>query len=221
METPNYQDFQAGRESEADAALMVKFFHKEREDKSASAKEGRPIFKEVEYIEIRVPGKRDPQVCRPASDHDKQRFPRHYEMFKSRVEAPVEGTPLSEWPQMSRTMAEELSFLHIKTVEQLMAVSDTDISRVRGGLTMKQKAEAFLKYTDTTKLINEKEALEERLASQDEEIKRMQAQLSQLLAQQTPVEPAPVVVVAPDDIKEIETEAPAPRARARTKRTKA
>ena len=182
LSNPNPDDFTVGREAEADANLLVKFFHKEREDVDATRKEGRPMYREIEYMEIRIPGKRDAQVCRPATERDKQRFPRHYDMFKQRVAMPNEGTPLSEWPQISRSLAEELSFLQIKTVEQLVSASDTHLSRIHGGLGLKQRAEAFLKYADQTKLVAEKEALQTKLADQDAQMAAQAAQMAEMQA---------------------------------------
>jgi hypothetical protein len=182
MSTPNPDDFATGREAEADANLLVKFFIKQREDKDATQSEGRPIFKDTEYIEIRVPGKRDAQACRPATGRDKARFPRHYDAFKSRTEMPEEGTPLFEWPQISRSMVETLSFMQIKTVEQLVNAADNNLSAIHGGIALKQRAQEFLKYADQTKLIAEKEALTAQLASQDEQLKSQAAQLADMQA---------------------------------------
>ena len=199
LSNPNPDDFTVGREAEADANLLVKFFHKEREDAEATRKEGRPMYRETEYVEIRIPGKRDAQVCRPATERDKQRFPRHYDMFKQRVAMPSEGTPLSEWPQISRSLAEELSFLQIKTVEQLVSASDTNLSRIHGGLGLKQRAAAFLKYADQTKLVAEKEALQTKLADQDakmaeqaEQMAEMQAAIAKMAMSEGKPEKAPL-----------------------------
>jgi len=210
----NHNDFTQGREAEADAQLLVKFFMKEREDKLETQQQGRPIFKEREYVEIRVPGKRDALACRPATEDDKRRFPRHYQMFKDRVEPPQDGTPLAEWPQISRSMAEELAFLRVKTVEQFVNMSDGDAARIRGGMGLKEKAKAFLKYSDQTKLISEKQALEERLAKQDEEMAKMRSMLEQM--QPENAEPNPAVSPPP----EIEGEADAPPPR-KTRRRRA
>lgn len=179
---PNPDDFAVGREAEADKNLLVRFFIKEREDKAASQAQGRPIFRETEYVEIRVPGKRDAQACRPATERDKQRFPRHYDMFKRRVEVPAEGTPLSEWPQITRSTIEQLSFLHIKTVEQLANANDTDLGTMHGGISLKQRAAEFLKYADKTKLIAEKEALEAQMKEQQEALAEQTKQIAALQA---------------------------------------
>lgn len=170
----NPDDFTTGRESEMDAQLLVRFFMKPKQDNSATAEQGRPIFKDVEYCEIRVRGNRDPQACRPATYADKKRFPRHYEAFKQRVEMPEEGTPLAEWPQISRSQVEELSFVSIKTVEQLAEVSDTHISKVQGGYNLKQKATEWLSSVhDVTKLAK----TNREQAAQIEELKEQMAVL--------------------------------------------
>jgi|TARA_R110000851_G_scaffold22554_3_gene66669 hypothetical protein len=215
----NHNDFKSGQEAEADAQLLVKFFLREKEDKSASAEEGRPIFKELEYVEIRAPGKRDAMACRPATLQDKRRFPRHYGAFKDRVEMPTEGTPLAEWPQMSRSMAEELSFLKVKTVEQLVSMSDNDAGQIRGGLALKQKAAEFLKYSDKTKLIAERQGLQDRLAEQDAQI----AELKELILTSQSVKVAGNAKKAVASVEEpsaIDEDAPAPEPRGRRRQAK-
>jgi hypothetical protein len=161
----NPDHFKPTQASAMDDTLAVKFFHKPKQDMTASAKEGRPIFNEVEYIDIRVAGKAHSQACRPATFADKQRFPRHYEAFQKRVEMPEEGTPLTEWPQISRSQAEELTFMNIKTVEQLIACSDTNITKMFGGMNLRRQAEDWLSLADATKLAADKVELEARIAS--------------------------------------------------------
>lgn len=169
----NADDFTTARESEMDAQLLVRFFYKEKEDKAKTQAEGRPIFKDTEYIEIRVRGNRDPQACRPATHADKNRFPRHYEAFKKRVELPEEGTPLAEWPQISRSQIEELSFMSLKTVEQLAKAADTHIGKIRGGYTLKQRAVDWLSSSNTTALIANNEALKTQVKSLEEKVDRL------------------------------------------------
>lgn len=130
--------------NEQDKTLLVKFYIKERQDQKASQEAGRPIYKEVEYIDIKVPGQRD-GVARPATFHDKQRFAEHYQAFKSRTDQEVyEGTPLLEWPLISRSMALELAFFNVKTVEHLAAMSDANAQKFPGIQAIKQKAVDWL-----------------------------------------------------------------------------
>ena len=211
--TPNYEDFQTGRESEQDAQLLVKFFYKPKKDKAQTEAQGRPIYNEVEFCEIRVRGNRDPQACRPATYADKKRFPRHYEAFKARTEMPEEGTPLAEWPQISRSQIEELSFMQIKTVEQLSLAADTAICKLMGGYTLKQRATDWLKASNATALIANNEALKQQVKSLEEKVARLMHAMDSAgagaptLVATTLDEPLPVAEV------EEEEEAPKPSPR--------
>jgi hypothetical protein len=170
----NHNDFKDT--SDADKALLVKFFYKNVENKLESTAAGRPIFKEKTYIEIRLPGQRGVQACRPVTHADKMRFPKHFEAFEARMEPPTEGTPLTEWPQISRTQAEELSFLHIKTVEQLATVKDVNIQKFMGGYTLREKA---VKWLD----LNEKEVDNREKADMQTDIDELKAKLAALLGE--------------------------------------
>jgi hypothetical protein len=64
--------------------------------------------------------------------------------FEKRVEPPTEGMPLSEWPQITRTQAEELSFMNAKTVEQLASMKDSNLGAIMGGYALREKAQKWL-----------------------------------------------------------------------------
>ena len=175
MQTADYNHNDFSNTAEADKALMVKFFYKNVENKMESQAQGRPVFKEKTYIEIRIAGQRDAQACRPVTHSDKMRFPAHFEAFEKRMEPPTEGMPLAEWPQISRSQAEELSFLHIKTVEQLATVKDGNMQNFMGGYALREKAQKWLELNDAETVDREKEEMRAELA----EIK---AQMATLLA---------------------------------------
>lgn len=174
LPTPNPDDFQPSGHHNPDENLLVRFFHKQVQNKLESQAQGRPVFREKEYIEIRVPGQRDVQACRPATYQDKQRFPRHYEAFQKRVEPPSEGMPLTEWPKITRTLAEELSFLNVKTVEQLASMKDANLSRIMGGFGLREQAQKWLEA-------NGKSLEEEERARLNATIARLESQVAQLL----------------------------------------
>ena len=184
----DYTDFNGS--SKADENLPVKFFLKALLDKERTMTEGRPIYADAEYIDIRRPGQTHPMVCREATYADKKRFPKHYEAFKKRVEMPIEGTPLSEWPQLSTSQVKEFSHLNIKTVEQMIAMADSDAMRFHGGLNLKRKAAEWLEAADETKLIAEKQMLQDDVSS-------LQAQVAVLIA---------AAKTAPEEVTVSETE---------------
>ncbi len=184
MQTADFNHNDFTNTAEADKTLMVKFFYKNVQNKMETVKQGRAIFKEKTYIEIRVAGQRDALVCRPATYNDKQRFALHFDAFEKRVAPPTEGTPLMEWNSVSRSQAEELAFIHIKTVEQLSTVKDSNIRNFMGGYTLKEKAKKWLENNDSEANDREKEEMRE-------ELKLMLAQIAELLAAKSDEKPAP------------------------------
>ena len=216
-DTANYEDFKNSNASKMDDDLMVRFFYKEREDKVKTLAEGRPCFKEMEYVEIRVPGSRDAQACRPATFRDKQRFSRHYEAFQKRIEMPEEGTLLKEWPQVSRSQVEELSFINVKTVEQVASMSDTHANKFHGGISLKDRAQKWLESAGESKLIAEKEALQARLNDMESKMAQMQEYMAQ---QNTAMVPAPEPIESPDEPLPAKTTPDRPRRASRVNRKK-
>jgi len=174
--------FESSKQSEEDKKLLVKFFLKPRPDRKATLEQGRPVFRDVVHVDIKIPGSRNTGICRPATPKDKLRFADHYNAFTERTEAPGEGTPLTEWPLITRSRCEEYAFIHIKTVEQLAGVSDTHIGKFMGGLAMKQKAIDWLEVAeDEAPMLK----LKAEIAERDERILKLEKQMEQILANQT------------------------------------
>ena len=189
--------FEAGFQNEADKSLLVKFFYKPRQDVVESEKEGRPVFKEVLYVSIDAAGNRLGGVCRPASQQDINRFPLHYQAFMNRTSTDgVIGTLLSEWPKITRSQAEELAFLKIKTVEQLAEVSDGNGSQIMNFHALKTAAKNWLV---TAKDQNASAKLKEELDQIRSVNAALVARLEALEGQGnvTPIEQAVKTVVKP------------------------
>jgi len=182
----DHNDFNTGQQSKADESLLVKFYIKSVKDNDASSQEGRPIFKEREYIEITIPGSRD-LVTRPARVEDKERFPRHYEAFQQRIEMPVEGTPLVEWPAINRSFADELAFLNIKTVEQLADLNDNSMNFM-GAQNWKAKAKDWLEATKDDGVLSQ---LRDELELRDVTISTQADQIADLVSRLDELEAAP------------------------------
>ena len=182
MQTADFdvESFEAKAQSEEDKKLLVKFFVKPRPDQAETVKQGRPIFKDVEYIDIRIPGDRTGGVSRPASHADKQRFHPHYDAFKQRTEVPLEGTPLIEWPLITRSLAEELAFHNVKTVEHLSIMSDTHSGKFMGLNSLKAKAVKWLEQAGEEAKVHE---LQEQLLERDERIALQGSQIDLLQKQ--------------------------------------
>ena len=169
----NHEDF--SNTSEADKNLMVKFFVKSVQNVMESGKQGRPVFKEKVYIEIRIAGQRDAQACRPVTHADKQRFPEHWKAYNDRTAPPTEGSPLAEWAMISRSQVNELAFSNVKTVEQLASISDTNLQSIMGGNILREKAIKWL-ATEDVEVVERERA---KLAAEVAELRAMVAKLSE------------------------------------------
>jgi hypothetical protein len=144
-----------------DETLLVRFYLKPWQNQAKSKLEGRPIFEELEHIEIRVPGNKSNIIMRPATDRDKNRFPEHYRKFKAREDQEaVEGTLLSEWPGVTRGQCEEMKFFNIRTVEQLANMADSNAHNVMGIQALKAKATRYLETSKESATAEKFAALE-------------------------------------------------------------
>lgn len=139
--------FRPGQRFAGDSKLSVRFFLHPVMDQIKSEESGRPIFVEKEYIEIVVPGDKDNTVCRPVRGlpiPDAQRFSRQYQAFKSGLEQSVVGTPLTQWPGITRGQVEELRYFKVTTVEQLAEMPDTAAQNFAGLVTLRNAAKVYL-----------------------------------------------------------------------------
>ena len=174
----------AGMVSNPDSALIVTFYVKPVQNIFASSKAGRPIYEDVTYLTINVPGLKDMQVDRPAYEADKRRFPLQWQHFENRTKGDAReiGTPLSEWQQLTRSQAEEFKALNFFTVESIANASDANVSALGmiGGMSpyaLREKARAFLKASQDSALPQHQA---EELAKRDTEIAMLKEQMAMI-----------------------------------------
>ena len=168
--------FNSGQQA-GDDQLLVKFYMHPKKMQQETEQQGRPIFKDTEYIEIRQPGDKDNVRKRPARTRDKDRFPEHYRKFKARESQVVEGTPLSEVPWLTRSQVEELKWMSITTVEHLAILSDANAQKVMGFSLLKKKAQS---YMDKAQKDAKDADLEKKLAQRDEQIAALTKRLDEM-----------------------------------------
>lgn len=108
-----------------------------------SEKQGRPIFQDMPFIRIMFPGDKTKVVDRPVTDADRQRFPNQYAAFERQGEQVQSGTPITEWPFLTKSQALEMKGIGIHTVEQLAGVVDGNLTWF-GAREYRDKAKAWL-----------------------------------------------------------------------------
>ncbi len=159
---------------------LVEFVRDAVQNNFKSAQEGRPIYDEKDFVRIMTPGDTKTTVYREATDKDKQRFPKAWANYERGLEEVTEGTPLDQWNQISKSQTMELAHVNVRTVEQLVSVSDANIQRMGPGyMQLRDRAKQFLKSSgdDAAQAKAERENAELR-----EKIALMQEQIDALLA---------------------------------------
>ena len=161
--------------------LYVEFYMEAVPDAPASLKAGHPKYKEVPYIMIMVPG--DKAVVRrpvrtgqyPKSDNN--RFHNEYVAFVQKKEMPVEGFPLEEWAQLTKSQVLELNHFGFKTVEHLAEVTDTNAQKFMGLFDLRDKAKAFIR---TSKDAAPMQRLQDEIEHRNEQLLAMQNQMEEM-----------------------------------------
>lgn len=145
-----------------------------------SAEAGRPIFDEVEMVEVRIAGDRNFVPRFPAhSMYVRQgdeivtyamRWPDQYAAFKSDEVQTASGTPLEELTFLTAARRSELKALKIYTAESLAALEGPNLKVLAGeGYKLKEQAQAYLNkansFSSVSKLATENAELRDRLAA--------------------------------------------------------
>ena len=153
----------------ADQGVYAEFHYHPRRNELKTKELGRDIYEDTPYVRIMVPGDKDNIVFRPVRDTDRQRFPRQWQAFQAKEEQVQEGTPIVEWNGVTRSQAEELKSVGVKTVEALIAMPDSVAQGFMGINALKAKAKAYVEDASFSapiaKLTGENEILRQELES--------------------------------------------------------
>ena len=181
----------------ADSRLAVQFYKKAIKQEDESNEAGRPIYKEFDFVKIMIPGDNLTEIDTYARESHKSRFPRQWAHYQNQVanHEDIVGTPIEQWPQVTRSQAEELRGLKFPTVESVAFCSDQQMQRIGMAAGMsphnfREKAKAFLNLASNSADVAQREAELQALKAENDKIKAetdakltaMQEQMSALLA---------------------------------------
>lgn len=144
METYELDHGLFARQFAGDEKLFVQFRMDILKNEAKTLENGRPIFDDVEWVKIMAPGDRLNIIDRPACEEDRIRFARPYQAFKEKKVEHGGGTPLAEWPVVTRSQAEELKYFGFHTVEHIANATDNAAVNVPAFHQLKARAQAFL-----------------------------------------------------------------------------
>ena len=175
--------------------FYVEFELRPEEDREESIAQGMPVFKDVEFAMITMPGG-GLVVDKPINEAllyewkngDNRRKPpspfayRAYEAWKEGREAPVNGTDLKNWPGVTPAQLKTCQNATVRTIEDLAEANADTIRKLgMGGVAMMEKAKAYLAAANQNKTSEEVSALMVKLEALSDTVKRKDEQISDLL----------------------------------------
>lgn len=137
-------------------SLVTPFFKNDTIlDEAASKEAGRPIYRDIELVELRIAGDRNYRPTFPANAMWRreegeeityaQRFSEQYARFKSSQEQIASGTPLSELPFLTEAKRHELRAVKVYTAEALASLDGKNLASLGvDGRALKAQATAYL-----------------------------------------------------------------------------
>lgn len=168
----------------ADADTAIPRFYRDKDLNGFKSNEaGRPVFDDVERVEIIVPGEKLSMAVERVKQTHRDRWPTQYAAFKANLEVAAEGWPLEEWPPLSPAQVANLKSLNIATVEQLAQISDTALDKIgMGARSLRDKAQAALSNATAGEALGKATARAERAEAELSTLKANYEDLAQKVA---------------------------------------
>lgn len=131
--------------------VIVKFWIKAVKNNFKTKAEGRPVFENMEMVEIMLSGDNKTVVNEIVKDHHRNRFPQSYKAFKEGTILVQSGYPIQKWDVLDPATKATLKYMNVHTVEQLAEMHDGVIGNLgMGAHEMREKARKHVKasYVD-------------------------------------------------------------------------
>lgn len=174
---------------EGDDRLHVLFYKKPIKNGANSIAEGRPIYDEVDFIKITIPGDQYNTIDNFASDEYKARFPNEWKSYTNKQSTRLVGTPLEHWKGVNLAQVAEFKSFNVFTVEELIDLPDSYASKFMGIIALKAKAKHFIeaskeeaistKAAETNSRLKE---LEQERNTKSAEVEELKQQMKELMA---------------------------------------
>lgn len=174
-----------------DARLAVQFYSRPLLQEFKSEQAQRPIYESVDFVKIFTPGDMGKLniIDTIARQEHKDRFPIQWAAYQNRPGSDTRyiGTPITEWPRISASQAEELKAIKFFTVESIANASDAQLQGIgmiagQSAFTFRDDAKRFLLVADAAAKLTEAEQkqkeADEKLAAANAEILRQNEQHS-------------------------------------------
>jgi len=145
--------------------------------KAESEKEGRPIFTDLPFIRITIPGDTNNIIERKLTEQDKHKYPKAWAEYQRGESQGFTGTPLEQWTQITRAQVKESKYFECHTVEQLAGLTDSHCQKMGMGFRdLREKAKAYLNVAESSAAATAQAAENEKLRNEMAELRAMIAE---------------------------------------------
>jgi hypothetical protein len=173
------------RANAGDRRTFPTFFIEAVELPGESAAQGRPIYREIEYVKILIAGDSKTEVVRKVSDQIRRDYRAEYDHWKRTQQQAVTGTPLEQWPGASASFIKTCKHVNVFSVEALADLGDSHLSNLgMDARNMQSRARAWLASAkdnaEAERLAAQNNALQDQVAMLQEQIKDMGARFSEI-----------------------------------------
>lgn len=178
--------------------LDIEFFSEAVKNEYESARQGRPIFRDVEMVRIRIAGDKGTVLVAPANEKPyvirdgfmgvtkrisyAEAYPDQYAAFKAGLSQAVNGTPIEEATFLTAANRAELKAVNVFTIEALAGLEKLDKLGMNG-TAWRDQARAYLKRAEGSaidgKLIADNETLKRKLEIMEEQMRQLLANKSE------------------------------------------
>jgi hypothetical protein len=180
------------RPQPGDEKLRVKFYKEQVLMGLKSEMEQRPVFEPFDFVSILVPGDIGNEVCRKATEQDKERFLPLWVQYEASLDQVAAGTALDAWTFLTDSNKHLLRYLGFTNVEQIAGASDQQLQKVgMGGFEMRTKAKAFLEAQTDSEAAQKYASLAEETARQLAEMRAEMQEMKAFAAEAPEVSDAP------------------------------
>lgn len=124
--------------------VRAKFFKQPMIDEVRSKELGKAFYREVDCVELQIPGDLKSSPVLKVTQRHKDRFPKEYAAFLKGEEYAAEGLSLDKWGLISKAQVMTLKVQGFDTVEQFADANETIITNLGMGFRqMQAKARAY------------------------------------------------------------------------------
>lgn len=168
-----------------DSSCVVRFYLKPKLMAAKSRDAGREIYEDREHCEIMVKGQPHQIVDEEVGKQHIDRFPNAYAAFKAGRPDPVTGTPIELLPNMSPSYVLTLKAMGIRTVEDMVNLSDAGLQKVgMGARDLQNRCRAFIGQSTTKadELERENHKLKSDVATLSDAVSKLQETIAAMTA---------------------------------------